>query len=88
MLEKNRKMVYKVTEGMKLEGTWLLEPTRRGTKLTATIEYNPPVWIFVFFLDKLKIEKRDEKDIHRKPRKIEEDPRRARITKVTSSKVE
>lgn len=57
MLEKNRKMVYKVTEGMKLEGTWLLEPTRKGTKLTATTEYNPPGWIFVFILDKLKIEK-------------------------------
>lgn len=57
MLEKNGKMVYKVTEDMKLEGAWLPQPTRKGTKLTATIEYKPPGWIFGFALDKLKIEK-------------------------------
>jgi len=28
----------------------------------------------VFILDKLKMEKRDEKDVHRKPPEIEENP--------------
>ena len=42
---------------MRVEGTWLLEPTKKGTKLTAVIEYTPPGWIFGPILDKLKIKK-------------------------------
>jgi len=57
MLEKNRKMVYKVTKGMKLEGTWLLEPTEKGTKLINIMEYKPPGWIFGKIIDKLKVRK-------------------------------
>jgi len=57
MLEKNKKMVYRVTKGMKLEGTWLLEPTETGTKLTNILEYKLPGWIFGVILDKLKIQK-------------------------------
>lgn len=57
MLEKNKKMVYRVTKGMKLEGIWLLEPTETGTKLTNILEYKLPGWIFGVILDKLKIQK-------------------------------
>jgi len=57
ILEKKRKMVYKVVEGMKLEGTWVFQPTEKGTRLTNVLEYKPPGWIFGFILDKLKIEK-------------------------------
>jgi len=57
MLKKNKKMVYRVTKGMKLEGTWLLEPTETGTKLTNILEYKLPGWIFGVILDKLKIQK-------------------------------
>lgn len=57
MLEKNKKMVYRVTKGMKLERTWLLEPTETGTKLTNILEYKLPGWIFGVILDKLKIQK-------------------------------
>ncbi len=57
MLEKNRKMVYKVTKGMKLEGTWLVEPTEKGTKLINILEYELPGWIFGKIVDKLKIQK-------------------------------
>lgn len=57
MLEKNRKMVYKVTKGMKLEGTWLLEPTEKGTKLINILEYKLPGCIFGIIVDKLKIQK-------------------------------
>lgn len=55
--EPNRKIAFKTMEGMRVEGAWLLEPTKKGTKLTATIEYKSPGWIFGFILDKLKIEK-------------------------------
>jgi len=34
-----------------------MEPTKKGTKLTAVIEYTPPGWIFGPILDKLKIKK-------------------------------
>jgi len=54
--EPNRKIVFKTIGGMKAEGTWLIEPTEKGTKLTATIEYDSPGWVFGFILDK-KIEK-------------------------------
>lgn len=57
MLEKNRKMQYKVVEGMKLEGTWVFKPTERGTKLTNTLEYQAAGWMFGIVLDKLKIKK-------------------------------
>jgi len=57
MLEKNRKMQYKVVQGMRLEGTWVFQPTEKGTKLTNVLEYKSPGWIFGFILDKLKIEK-------------------------------
>ncbi len=57
MLEKNRKMQYKVVEGTKLEGTWAFQPTEKGTKLTNVLEYKAPGWIFGFILDKLKVEK-------------------------------
>lgn len=55
--EPNRKVAFKTVEGMRVEGSWLLEATKKGTKLTVTIEYTPPGWIFGFILDKLKIEK-------------------------------
>ncbi|TKJ43211.1 hypothetical protein CEE35_09050 [Candidatus Aerophobetes bacterium Ae_b3b] len=55
--ELNRKIAFKTVEGMRVEGTWLLEPTKKGTKLTAVIEYTPPGWIFGPILDKLKIKK-------------------------------
>jgi len=55
--ELNRRITFKTVEGMRVEGTWLLEPTKKGTKLTAAIEYTPPGWIFGPILDKLKIEK-------------------------------
>lgn len=57
VIEKNRKMQYKVVEGMKLEGTWVFEPTEKGTKLTNTLEYQAPGWIFGIVLDKFKIKK-------------------------------
>jgi len=55
--EANRRISFKTVEGMRIEGTWLLEPTKKGTKLTAAIEYTPPGWILGLILDKLKIEK-------------------------------
>jgi len=55
--ELNRRIAFKTVEGMRVEGTWLLEPTKKGTKLTTVIEYTPPGWIFGPILDKLKIKK-------------------------------
>jgi uncharacterized membrane protein len=56
-VEKNKKMTFRTLEGMKIEGTWLLEPTETGTKLSLTVEYQPPGWIFGVIFDKLKMQK-------------------------------
>jgi len=56
-VEKNRKMTFRTLEGMKVEGTWLLEPTEKGSKLALIVEYEPPGWIFGKILDKVKIQK-------------------------------
>jgi len=55
--ESNRKMVYRTTKGMTLQGTWLLEPTENGTSLKNTLDYEPPGWIFGKILDKFQIKK-------------------------------
>ena len=55
--EVNRKMIYKTKEGMTLQGTWLLEPTEKGTSLRNILEYVPPGGILGKILDKLKIKK-------------------------------
>jgi len=42
---------------MTLQGTWLLEPTEKGTSLRNILEYVPPGGILGKILDKLKIKK-------------------------------
>ena len=56
-LERNKKMLYNTTSGMRLEGTWLLEPMGKVTRLTNILAYQPPGWIFGRILDKLQIQK-------------------------------
>lgn len=57
MAESNRKMIYRTTKGMALQGNWILEPAGDGTHLTYMIDYTPPGWIFGIILDKLQIKK-------------------------------
>ena len=55
--ESNKKMIYRTTKGMALQGNWILEPVGDGTRLTNILEYTPPGWIFGIILDKLQIKK-------------------------------
>ena len=52
-LENGMKIEYKSTSGMGVQGTWLLEPKDKGTRVTYVLEYRPPGWIFGVILDKL-----------------------------------
>lgn len=54
-LEDNTKLEYQTIKGMNVQGSWLLQPTDKGTNLTYTLEYEPPGWIFGPILDKLVI---------------------------------
>ena len=56
-VEKNRRLTFQTLEGMKVEGTWLLEPTEQGTKLSIVVEYEPPGWIFGWIIDALMMKK-------------------------------
>jgi uncharacterized membrane protein len=56
-VESNRKMVYRTTKGMALQGTWLLEPSGDGTSLKNILEYEPPGGIFGKIFDKIQIKK-------------------------------
>ena len=56
-VERNKKLIFKTLEGMKVEGTWLLEPTKTGTKLSIVVEYEPPGWIFGWFIDALMMKR-------------------------------
>jgi uncharacterized membrane protein len=57
LVEKDRRMTFMTLEGMRVEGTWLLEPTEKGTRLALVLEYQPPGWIFGQILDALKMKK-------------------------------
>jgi len=54
-LENNMKLEYRTIKGMKVQGSWLLKPTDKGTNLTYILEYEPPGWILSTILDKLII---------------------------------
>ena len=54
-LENNMKLEYRTIKGMKVQGSWLLKLTDKGTKLTYILEYEPPGWILSTILDKLII---------------------------------
>lgn len=57
LVEKDRKLTFNTLEGMRVEGTWLLESTQKGTRLALVLEYQPPGWIFGKILDVLKMRK-------------------------------
>jgi len=46
---------------LKMAGTWTLEPTAKGTKLTATYDYELPYSILGKIVDKLRVSKDMEK---------------------------
>ena len=54
-LENNMKLEYRTVKGMSVQGSWILEPTDKGTNLTYILEYVPPGWVFSTILDKLVI---------------------------------
>jgi len=54
-VEKNRREEYRTTEGMKLVGTWLLDPADEATRLKNIIDYEPPGGVFGKLLDRMKI---------------------------------
>ncbi|HEY40880.1 MAG TPA: SRPBCC family protein [Dehalococcoidia bacterium] len=56
-LENDTKLEYQTIKGMSVHGSWLCQPTDKGTNLTYTLEYEPPGWIFGTILDKLVIAK-------------------------------
>jgi ribosome-associated toxin RatA of RatAB toxin-antitoxin module len=56
-LENDTKLEYQTIKGMGVRGSWILEPTDKGTNLTYIVEYTPPGWIFGIVLDKLIIAK-------------------------------
>ena len=53
--EDNTKLEYRTVKGMSVQGSWILQPTDKGTNLTYILEYVPPGWIFGTILDKLII---------------------------------
>jgi uncharacterized membrane protein len=55
--EKNKKITFNVIEGGKVDGTWLLEPEKKDTKLTIIVDYKPPGGIFGPIIDKLGMKK-------------------------------
>jgi hypothetical protein len=56
---KNTKFVTKTMGGSKLKmtGSYILEPTAKGTKLTQTMDYEVPYSILGKLIDKLKVGK-------------------------------
>ena len=56
-VEKNKKLTFRTLEGMKVEGTWLLEPMDDGTRLSIIVEYEPPGGIFAWLVDALGMKK-------------------------------
>ena len=54
-LENDMKLEYRTVKGMSVQGSWILEPTDKGTNLTYILEYVPPGWVFSTILDKLVI---------------------------------
>ena len=56
-VEKNKTVTFKTLEGMKVEGTWGLEPTEKGIRLSITVDYEPPGWIFGWIIDALMMKK-------------------------------
>ena len=54
-LENDTKLEYRTIKGMNVQGSWILQPTDKGTNLTYIIEYKPPGWILGPVLDKLVI---------------------------------
>ena len=59
--EPGRKIRFRTVEGMKLEGTWLLQQLRGGTKVTYMMTYEPPGGILGAVLGKLKMKKEMER---------------------------
>ena len=55
--EQGRRVRFQAVEGLKLEGTWFLEETKDGTKVTYAVEYEPPGGLLGKVLDRLRMRK-------------------------------
>ena len=53
----DKKLEYRTIKGMSVQGSWILEPSDKGTNLTYILEYTPPGWILGPLLNRLIIEK-------------------------------
>lgn len=60
-LENDMKLEYRTIKGMKVLGSWLLQPTEKGTNLTYVLEYEPPGGVLSGVLDKFIIAKEMER---------------------------
>ena len=60
-LENGMKLEYQTVKGMRVHGSWLFEPTDKGTNLTYIVEYEPPGWMLGAVLDKLIIAREMER---------------------------
>jgi uncharacterized membrane protein len=65
--EKNKRLSIRTIGASKFkwQGTDVLETTAKGTKLTSTIDYEPPYSVLGKILDKLMVHKDIEKGIER-----------------------
>jgi len=61
--EENRRLTWHCEEPTKNDGTFLLEPTERGTKVTFIMNYELPYSVLGMIIDRLKVSKEIERDI-------------------------